>query len=306
MRGRPAALIPTAIERIARPAARHDRSERGTASGFLRPRYRSAGPVHVGTGAITLWEASAVPPQLAATAARGADGAPAAVPVREAVRIGGRPAVPASSLRGAVRQRHARTTRSCLGRSVSVEGLRRGERPGDPALQACRGRELCPTCALFGAVGMRSRLRFGDALAEDGVGFALAPLPARAAPRGRPERGGRGAPPPSGPPAREWVEVIPAETLLELEIAVRNVRREEVGALLTALGCNPLIPLICGAAARAGFGRLYAEGVEIDLYASDGTAIETDAADWRAAFEQSADRWPPGEAALFEEFAEAQ
>jgi hypothetical protein len=315
-----AALIPTALERAVRQAARHDRAEPGTVLGFLRLRYRSAAPLHVGTGALALWPAGAVPGGSAgAPARRGGEGAPQAqVPVREAFRRNGIPALPGSTLRGALRQRHARITRSCLGRSGG-EPARRGERPSAPSLLPCRGRELCPTCALFGGTGFRSRVRVNDGLAEQGAQIALAALPARGGrrggerggrPRGRPGgerergRGERGARPERPAPAGEWVEVIPADTQIHVELGVRNLRLDELGALLGALGCDPLSALACGGGQRAGFGRLYAEGLEVELYQPNGALAQADVASWRAAFEQSADRWPAGEAALLRDFGD--
>jgi hypothetical protein len=62
-----------------------------------------------------------------------------------------------------------------------------------------------------------------------------------------------------------------------------------------------VIPLICGAGRGLGFGRLYPEGLEVELYRPDGSLEEADVSTWRKAFTESVDRFPAGEDDLLRE-----
>jgi hypothetical protein len=305
-------VLPESVDRMPRAAACHDRAEPETLSGSLRLRYRAGSAVHVGTGAFALWPADAAA-RLGADGGRGGSGSGREVAVRAGARVQDRPGLPGSTLRGSLRERHARLTRSCVGRASGDPGFR-AERSGPPALEPCRGREVCPTCALFGTFGLRGRLRVSDATTPAGTRFTLIALPTPTRRPRPPERGGRpgegrggdrrGGPPPRPQPAAAapfLAEALAIDTVVELDLGVRNLRLEELGALIGAIGLEPFTAVTCGSGRSAGLGRLYLEGLEVDLYGPGGTPAEAHAHAWRRAFEQGRDRWLAGEAGLVQE-----
>lgn len=167
--------LPAALARGA--AVGHDKSSTGRLSGHLLLVYRNDTPLHIGSGVFETAEDC------------GLQGG--TMPVRGIVRRLGRPVLPGSSWKGAVRARFEAITRSPLG--VAAHGGREDVAklpqpliPPDardkvdvrlPQLPAAsrinRGRkgdheirnelaELGPAEALFGAMGYRGRLHPGD------------------------------------------------------------------------------------------------------------------------------------------------
>lgn len=75
------------------------------------------------------------------------------------------PAIPGSSFKGAVRAIAEAVSKSCIG----VTRVRREMLPGPKALaRTCRPPNLCPACAIFGAMGRLGRVSFNDALLTKG------------------------------------------------------------------------------------------------------------------------------------------
>lgn len=296
--------LPSSVDRQHRPHATHDRRHPGTHSGSLTLTWLLEQPVHVGSGFKAL-----VPDEPVVNAARSDPGRAAprsTVLVRQHVRLGAIPCVPGSTLKGVLRARYEAITRSCAtapgGRHASRKsasssfGSTARARLEDSALNepafhsGCNAKHglLCPACALFGRLDLRSRLVMTDAL-PDTAAVEHRLMPAQFEPRLHhvgeftPEDDHQGPllrmtrlfgrkfavgmderPPPreergKQPPAKQLVEAIPAGTHLQQEIRFLNLTDAELGGLLAVLGHEPKSRVKVGAGKCHGFGRALVE-----------------------------------------------
>jgi CRISPR/Cas system CSM-associated protein Csm3 (group 7 of RAMP superfamily) len=225
----------------------HDQYAPGLLVGWLGGTCEALSPVHVGSGAIE--RTARVAPDLAAET-------PLLLPL---VRAAGVPVLPGPTLKGAVRAVVEAITPSCLavgGRPTSAQAA---------ALRACvRRAELCVACRLFGMAGAagqgyQGRVRFADAPLVEGqptVAYAPplhAPRPRGGAPAGRKFYR-------HGNPAHGTVplEVCPAGARFRWRLDFANLRPDELGLLLVALGQGePPLWLKLGGYKPACFGSVH-------------------------------------------------
>jgi CRISPR-associated protein Csm3 len=216
---------------------RHDRYAAGRLTGRIEGFILALSPVHVASGNIEVVDRD--PPL-----------------VRGHFRCGDRPAVPGSSLKGAVRSiveaisnppscvRVTRTPSNMLPRSGS----------------SCRDKDrLCLACRLFGALGYLGRVRFHDAELTEGE-TRIIKIPSMFQPRhGSPayvqngqikgrkfyrhglengQTAGGNVP----------VEVCPRGSRFRLQVDFESLSRDELGLLMAALGQGepPLFPKLGG------------------------------------------------------------
>jgi hypothetical protein len=101
-------------------------------------------------------------------------------------------------------------------------------------------------------------------------------------------------------PNAQWqdVEAIPVGALLRGTLRVLNLRPEELGGLLAAIGKEPASALKIGAGKGQRLGRIRLHAVQFNLRSYDGAKIAADELAWRQAFEKSQDRYARGEDAL--------
>jgi CRISPR/Cas system CSM-associated protein Csm3 (group 7 of RAMP superfamily) len=145
-----------------RPEARLDRRVANTLSGVLRFELELEQPLHIGSGSKELRDGKVV---------------------RTFVRSGGKPVIPGSSLRGALRSRYEAITPSCVQSTKlapkrgdwintvrSTTGFKDARLPAqnvpEPLRSNCNLKASCPACGLFGCTddrkGLRSRLTVHD------------------------------------------------------------------------------------------------------------------------------------------------
>lgn len=321
--------LPDAPRRVARPQARFDRRLEGKIFGRIAITYVAEQPIHVGAGHKVIIEGK---------------------PVRAQMRRGADAIVAAASCKGIARARFEAIARACVpGKaprpqnnltSRSYPGYAAALHPSmahQPVFTQCETRTgdpepvVCPACALFGLMSRRSRIGFGDLIADRAptvhrmaqqfgprLHHLAAPtdvqvddnqrkLTVRAL-RGRKFHGGSG-PPPVGEPM--LVEAIPPGARLAGEVRLFNVTPDELGGVLVALGfaCSSYARLDSGEPAygtyvkagggkNLGFGRLRPDAIGFTLTDHRGRATPAAPADWQAAWEASDDRWPAGEDAL--------
>jgi cold shock CspA family protein len=179
--------------------------------------------------------------------------------VRAHYRVGGRPAVPGSSLKGAVRAIFEAATPSCM-----VTDHR----------QSCRAESgqnprLCPACSVFGAMGYLGRVRFADAVLGQGR-TRLYRLQALYGPRRQDNRrkfykhGTR-----QDDPDNEPIEAIPPNSRLTGHLDFEDLSAEELGALFFALGLDGSFCLKLGGGKPACLGAVVFAPQEIAVYAAN-------------------------------------
>lgn len=271
--------LPDAPRRVARPQARFDRRLPGLLFGRATLTYVCDQPVHVGAGHKVVVDGNPVRVQ----AGRGTD-----------------PVVPGSSWKGVVRTRFEAMTRSCLLMDSKAQGSTRDQfsacqlsgHPEEPV--------LCPACALFGAMNRRSRVSFGDLVADRPT--MRGRLPRQYPPVKRPRsparkfHGGRVEP----QPGRFDVETIPLGAKLNGVVRFVNLTPSEMGGLVLALGWRGIPTLKVGAGKNLGFGRIRCLPVESELREplTPTASLVQRVAAWESAYMQSPDRWERGETAL--------
>lgn len=289
------------VRRVQRKEARWDRRVAGTLAGYIEVTLTTEQQLHIGSGS-----KEARPPHV----------------VLRAARICGRPGIPGSSLKGVLRARYEAITRSCTSPPARTAEVRssttqiRRARLMPSALQApvlqgdCEVTCLCPACALFGRMSLRSRITVTDLACTSETAFEPAVLPDRFGPNlhhvgtvridpsgevfevhrlhGRKFHLGRGP----AAQTRQHVEAIPQGTQLTGHIRVFNATPAELGGLLVALGHEPASALKLGGGKAHGFGRVRCSA-HFALSPS-GEAL-LDPAQWRQAFIDSPDRWAEGE-----------
>ncbi|MGK4007822.1 RAMP superfamily CRISPR-associated protein [Sorangium sp. So ce1036] len=250
--------------------------------------------------------------------------------IRQGCRIHGRPGVPGASIKGVLRARYEAITRSCVPfrppkgsvrvrSSSGIEHARLDDRLLDG--EVFRGRaeaadgHLCPACALFGRMSLRSRVTLTDFSVEAQVGFDVAEIPEQFSPnlhhvgRGtlRPSREGErgrgdlyevhalhgrkfavGRGPVADNARQQKIEVLPAGHVLQGEMRVHNALPRELGGLLVALGWKRGSALKIGGGKAHGFGRIRLQHLVARLRDHAGRPVAMDEA-WITSFEQSED-----------------
>lgn len=229
-------------------------------TGILTFHLRTVTPVFVSSGQVALSEDLGL--------------APGGV-VQAHYRIGGRLAIPASSLKGVVRSVAEAASASCLG------GLTRVSHRDLPDVfrRSCTRRAACPACTLFGMGGNEAymgQVRFEDTFLQKGQTM-LYRLPALYRPRpGTPaylDRNRRykgrkfyrhGQPRPADQGGES--EVIRPDSLLLGQVAFTNLTDDQVGLLFYALGLEGRFLLKLGGGKPACLGSLLTEPVRLVLY----------------------------------------
>jgi CRISPR/Cas system CSM-associated protein Csm3 (group 7 of RAMP superfamily) len=185
--------------------------------------------------------------------------------VLEHYRSGGKRIIPATSLKGSIRSIVEAISPSCIRKSKGVnENAKRSvyQKSRECRVKSERGEalRLCPACGLFGAMGFEGRVRFSDAAQRSGGGLiAFRPAP------NRPNRNFSKDHPihldkyhkKSGP--NNWeikgrkfylhfgepqdqsvkyepIEVCMRDSVFTFKLEIENLREDELGLLLTALG----------------------------------------------------------------------
>lgn len=207
--------------------------------------------------------------------ARGEDIGLKTVPVvRGHCRVGGKPAVPGSSLKGAVRAVFEAVTPSCM---VT-------DRQQSCKAESGKTPRLCPACAVFGAMGYLGRVRFSDAVLREGQ-TKLYHIQALHRPRRRDARrkfykhGIR-----QDDSNNEPIEAIPQGKRLAGHLDFEDLSGEELGALFFALGLDGSFCLKLGGGKPACLGAVVFSPQKVELHAGrrwldagDGMKIYEDA-----------------------------
>ena len=173
-----------------------------------------------------------------------------------------KPAIPGSSIKGAVRSIVEAVTESCIG---STRVFRR-DLPKDLA-RTCSPPWLCPACAIFGAMNRMSRVGFNDAVFLDGrTGVYFVPPLFGPRPRqgrkykdrsrkfigrkfyfhGKPARHQDGQP----------IEVLAVGSRLESSLTFTGLTESELGLLLYGLGLSGSFQPALGAGKPLAMGRV--------------------------------------------------
>ncbi len=216
----------------------HDRLPQGDAdaprrSGTVTLEIEALGPVHVGSGGFSLGE----------------DGRA----VKEIARLGGVPILPGSGLKGACRAMFEALTGS---RQATAEGH-------IPKYGLCS-----PAAGLFGGLGLMGRVSFDDAfpagdLVAQRISISVA-YPPRNSTRGYYRLYGD-LPAHSQPPRVIPAFAIPPGAVLNTDLRLRNVSRQDLGALFLSLGIGRFAPRP-GGAKYDGLGRVRITAVGFRLH----------------------------------------
>jgi len=234
-------------------------------SGRLVYRLKAKHPVFVGTGAYVPGSAA---------------GFPNVDVVRPCYKMDRRPAVPGSSLKGAVRSVVEALTRSCLA-GLHHSEVDQNRIPNRQVLdKACTPPALCPACNLFGIAGdkvaYKARLSFEDVCLPREAKTELYNMPQMWRPRPTTapyfDKNGQyrgrkfykhGQLDDSG---TEPTEVIPAGSEFdEAVIAFENLLPAELGLLFLALGLDGTFRLKLGGGKSACLGTVTFEPVRLYL-----------------------------------------
>lgn len=139
----------------------HDDFEPGLVSGTMVGVITALTPVHVASGQIELTD-KREPPL-----------------VKAHVRVGDRPVIPGSSLKGSIRSIVEAISASC----IRITRARRDQQPREAV--ACQNLDqLCVACRMFGALGYQGQVRFSDAVLR-GNRTEIIEVPSFYAPRPR-------------------------------------------------------------------------------------------------------------------------
>ena len=312
--------LPARVRRARRPEAVHDRRVPGTLSAVVSLTFVTEQQVHVGAGSKELVDD---------------------VVVRQGILIHGRPGVPGASMKGVLRARYEAITRSCVPlkpprgsvrvrSSSGIQSARLDDRllDGDVfrAKEEAADGDLCPACALFGRMSLRSRVTLTDFAIERKAPFEVAEIPeqfspnlhhvgrvtVRASREGEHGRGdlfevhelhGRKFAVGRGPVAekarRQKIEVIPKGHALQGTMRVHNALPWELGGLLVALGWKRESALKIGGGKAHGFGRIRLQHLVAHLRDHADRPVGLDET-WLTAFERSEDCHTEGMARLLE------
>lgn len=312
--------LPDSVHVRNRPEAVFDRRVPGALSGVVIVDWLAEQPIHVGSGFKALLENKVV---------------------RRAARVRGSPGIPGASMKGVLRARYEAITMSCIAtppkarwkvRSKTynldkADALLTREALGNVVFRTHENpRSLCPACALFGRMSLRSRVSVADVVWVDPARRAeVATVSKQFGPnlhhvgKFRPNVGpgrrasdphfevyslyGRkfavGPGPQGGGPAMEYVEALPRDSALRGEVRLLNVLPEELGGLLIAIGLRPSRgALKVGGGKAQGFGRVRPQSATYRLVDCSGSILQPDEDAWSDAFERWGDRFAQGVEAL--------
>ncbi len=200
----------------------HDAYGTCKVSGELKGEITALSPVHVASGMMELTGRRDFPLVKAHTSHNG------------------RPIIPGSSLKGAIRSIVEAISPSC----VRITRLRTNQLPNKSV--ACNKKEsLCVACRMFGAMDYLGRVRFSDALLQQGYTTDIATIPALYSPR---TREGRYFDDNRNVKGRKFyqhgnlaqgnvpIEICPVDAKLDFKVSFDNLTEGELGLLLIALG----------------------------------------------------------------------
>lgn len=189
--------------------------------------------------------------------------------VRQTLTEHGRPVIPGSGLKGAVRQICRAVSSSCVPqeswKSQEAQRWRKPEKPGRTQFQ-CEPRQdhACIVCDLFGKMGWCSKVFFSDLVAESEKTAIF-----RAAQQFAPHPDAEKYLDDNGfhaykfyrtvidevtKPQKDLLRAVPPGTVFTGEITYRNLDRQELGLLLFGLGQSGRISLKLGGYRNEGFG----------------------------------------------------
>ncbi|MBL7183266.1 MAG: hypothetical protein ISS50_02325 [Anaerolineae bacterium] len=253
----------------------HEAFMEGYFTGHLRYRLEAQTHLFVGSGTYSLSEEIGRPPgEVIRSFYR------VGVQDKKSGEVRMRPAIPGSSLKGAVRAVVEAVTASCIG-VTRVDRWRipireeKGER--------CTPDRACPACSMFGTLGRLGKVRFGDALLTSGR-MELYTLPNFYRPRVERDRvpkvylegdkfkgrkfylHGRMVEAMEGAKA----EVVRQGSVLTGRVEFDNLSREELAALFFALGLDGSFALKLGGGKPACLGTVKSEAVELVLLGQEG------------------------------------
>lgn len=200
----------------------HDRYHPGSLSGILRCEIRAVSPIHVASGKMELTSKERVPL------------------VKTHTKCNERAIIPGSSLKGCIRSIVEAISASC----VSITRAYYNQLPGKTA--RCNNKEnLCVACRMFGSMGYLGKVRFSDAVLQDGFRTTTASIPQLYSSRDRENvylnkdrkvKGRKfyqhGNPASGGTP----IEVCPVNSKLSFTVSFDNLTKAELGLLLIAMG----------------------------------------------------------------------
>jgi CRISPR/Cas system CSM-associated protein Csm3 (group 7 of RAMP superfamily) len=243
-------------------AVGHDSYKPGTVSGTLRGEIIALSPVHVDSGTLEMQNVPDLPLYKAH------------------VRSRGRVIIPGSTLKGVVRSVVEAISPSC----VRVTRVPPHQLPRNAA--GCRDKKhLCAACRMFGSLGYLGQVRFTDAVLREGQRTQAVEIPSLYAPRSRAaiyakqgsEVEGRKFYQ-HGQPARGNmpIEVCPVDSVLDFTLHFDNLRQDELGLLLTALGLgDPPLALKLGGGKPVCYGSIQIRLNELEAF-DDAKAAYTD------------------------------
>ncbi len=227
-------------------------------SGRLTFEIRTLSPVFVSNGRFALSEDLGLPPGLA---------------VRGCYRIGGQPAIPASSLKGVVRSVAEAVSPSCV---TTTRAHLSKDAADTNRCQIGPGKRACPACALFGSGGEHAHIglvRFEDAILV-GNRTETKYLPPLFRPRREPSGRkfyfhGQTASVDEG--QGDLCQVIPEGSSLRSSVSFVNLDEALVGLFLFALGLDGTFKLKLGGGKPACLGSI--ELVPAELWRDTGQSF---------------------------------
>jgi CRISPR/Cas system CSM-associated protein Csm3 (group 7 of RAMP superfamily) len=218
---KPYGFVSVTRERVPRQRpAGHDDFEADLVSGTIVGVITALTPVHVASGQIEL------------------TGKPEPPLVKAHVRVGDRPVIPGSSLKGSIRSIVEAISASC----IRITRARRDQQPKE-AVACQKLDQLCVACRMFGALGYQGQVRFSDAVLR-GNRTEIIQVPPLYTPRPQARlyyeggqikgrkfyRHGKLA------QGNVPIEVCPAGSRFDFSVQFDNLTPAELGLLLIALG----------------------------------------------------------------------
>ena len=346
------ASFPNRVSMMSDICLRHDKYDGGAYSGKATFRMRLISPVHVGSGIYELSEDVGFPSNKVVRGITRKDGEPI-VPgssIKGAVRSNYE-SITKSCVRihkSFSREKYDKKQRhrsklpnaviSGLNRSsgkiqVELRGVlkasQRGRSYACPELKSRNGIppetiSLCPACALFGGMGYKGRITFGDATI---ITSEQKPQPVGVVALNTPhlhragfkidvrQAGGREKIEVSQPYGRKFyyqsdidggdpntndlIDYIPADSVLEFVLNFNDVLEAEIGGILVSLGINQNFPFRIGGGKPIGLGMVKVELVRVEQSAQPAERFrafnshpsEVDCVAWIAEKREIFERW---------------
>lgn len=294
--------LPEKVNRAVRPEATHNRCIATAITAAMEITLVNEQPLHVGSGFKMLREDRIV---------------------RAAVTSGGIPCIPGSTVKGVLRSRYEAITKSCALFKVDKKFVKiRSKTFKDTKARfsedvrkhnvfgACKPKALCAACALFGCMSLRGRVTISDFMPNQSTPLDIAEVAEMFSPNlhhlgpfHQTEDGslevdglyGRKFACGHGPEAeaKQWIEVIPANSCLTGTLRVVNVTKAELGGLLAALGVRPKSYMRLGAGKSHGFGRVRVDRCDMVAHPADNKHSFDESA-YEEAFRETSDAWLTG------------